>query len=106
MGGYYKITSNSNKYEELGEIQSNEWIHGILKVAEVITLFNLIKNITENTRIINDGSITIFCNNIKVINAINNRFNKVSDRAQGRVAAIGDIIEEINKIKIAIYIEY
>ena len=78
MGSFCKIYNKNNTEEEIGKIWSNKWQQNIPKLAEAITLLNLMKNIEKNTKIINEGLITIFSNNIKIVNEVNNGMEKVT----------------------------
>ena len=106
MEGYFKIATDDNKFEELGMIQSNKWQNNIPKAAEALILLNLIKNIADNAKHLTEGSIIIFYNNRKVIQAINKGFCKALEGTQDRALLISEIIEILNIATIEIYLEF
>ena len=78
MGGFYKICNKDNTEEEIGEIWSNKQQWNTPKSVEAIALLNLIKNIEKNTKIIHKELITIFSDNIKIVNEVNSSMEKVT----------------------------
>ena len=64
------------------------------------------QKIAVNTNNLTERSITVFCNNKKVVKVISKRFLKASKEIQDRASSISVIIEILNTIIIEIYLEF
>jgi len=66
---------------------------------------NLIKNIEIKTSRMKEGLITIYCNNDKVVDIINEGLIKATNGTQDSSSEICEIIEIINRLTIAVFID-
>ena len=64
------------------------------------------KAIEKNTKLLKKGSTTMYYNNRKIVNTINNGLEKAMQGALDREASVSKIINIIQKLTISIYIEY
>ena len=98
--------TNDNKESEI--IQSNKWTNNIIKAAEALILYNLMKIIQIKTSDMIEGSIEIFYNSSKVVTSINeglmNDSQKATEGLQDRAASIYEIIKIIKQIKVGVVI--
>ena len=84
-----------NTEEESGEICSNRWKYNSPLTVEVITLMNLIKSIEKNTKELKKGSITVYHDNYKVVNTMNQGLEKAIQGVLDEGALVSEIIEII-----------
>ena len=64
------------------------------------------KAIEKNTKLLKEGSITIYYDNRKIVNTINNGLEKAIQEALDGDASVSEIIEIIQNLTIDIYVEY
>ena len=63
--------------------------------VEVITLLNLIKSIEKNTKELKKGSITVYHDNYKVVNTMNQGLEKAIQGVLDEGTLVSEIIEII-----------
>ena len=71
MGANWILSDATNDNEESEIIWSNKWTNNIIRAAEALILYNLMKTIQIKTLDTTEGSIKIFCDSSKVVISIN-----------------------------------
>lgn len=103
---HWIISTKDNEVEHSGGVRSTEWNVGLIPAGEGIGLLELVKNVNKNTKHLNDGEITIYNDNKKLINEIHKEVMKESECTQEAGGVVEGIRREIKKANIVIKIEY
>ena len=69
-------------------------------------ILNFIKEVQSNAKYLCEGSIELYNNNLKLVQAINNDITKVSNGACDRGLSICEIIDTIKSMQVRIHTEY
>ena len=80
MGIVWTVCDSVGKYAEDRDRWSNEWENNTNIAREVIGLYQLLKDIRDNTKQLEKGSIVVFNDCSKVMSRIAAGFIKATDR--------------------------
>ena len=106
IGAAWVVTNELDKYHKIGTIQSAKWQYNTSKGAEAFIMLNFVKAVKENMKLLKEGSIEVFNNNLQLLREVNEGVIKSSDRAKDRGVLVCEIIETINMMSVGLYFQY
>ena len=106
MAGWWYITNKTKDQIEEGRIYTKDWKYNTSKVAEALTILNLIKTIELKVKGLTSGVITIYNDNAKNRQFIVSDQAKVLAWATDRALSLYEIKSVIDDSLIKYNIEY